>query len=56
MVTSTRATAELDELLAKACPSKEDTPFFNHCMALAKAKGLNWEEALTYTIEMRGER
>ena len=55
MVTSTRSEVELGELLAQACPSKEDTPFFNHCMALAKARGLSWEEALEYTIEMRRE-
>jgi hypothetical protein len=53
MVTGTRSQLELDELLAEACPSKEDTPFFNHCMALAKARGLSWEEALEYTVEMR---
>jgi hypothetical protein len=46
----------LDELFAKACPTKEDAPFFNHCMSIAKARGLAWKEALEYTIEMRGER
>jgi hypothetical protein len=53
MVTSMRSPVELDELFSQACPSKEDTPFFNHCMAIAKARGLNWEEALEYTVEMR---
>jgi hypothetical protein len=46
----------LDELFARACPTKEDTPFFNHCMSIAKARGMSWKEALEYTIEMRGER
>jgi hypothetical protein len=46
----------LDELFAKACPTKEDTPFFNHCMSIAKARGMSWKEALEYTIEMRGEQ
>ncbi len=46
----------LEELFAKACPTKEDTPFFNHCMSIAKARGMSWKEALEYTIEMRGER
>jgi hypothetical protein len=42
-----------EELFARACPTKEDTPFFNHCMSLAKDMGMTWEEALRYTIEMR---
>jgi hypothetical protein len=46
----------LDELFAKACPTKEDTPFFNHCMSIAKARGMSWKEALEYTIEMLGDR
>ena len=31
----------LDELFAKACPTKEDAPFFNHCMSIAKNRGLS---------------
>ncbi|MDE3103933.1 MAG: hypothetical protein KGK08_02045 [Acidobacteriota bacterium] len=56
MVTTTRTQVELDQLLAQACPTQEDTPFFNHCMALAKDRGLTWEEALEYTVEMRNGR
>ncbi len=44
----------VDELFALACPSREDAPFFNHCMSLAKDMGMTWEEGLRYTIEMRG--
>ncbi len=43
----------VDELFAQACPTREDAPFFNHCMSLAKDMGMSWEEALRYTIEMR---
>ena len=42
-------------LLALACPAKEDTPFFNHCMALAKAQGMTWDEGLDYVIRCRRE-
>ncbi|CAN5556763.1 hypothetical protein BH10ACI4_BH10ACI4_37910 [soil metagenome] len=55
MTTTTTAPVNVDELLALACPAKEDTPFFNHCMAIAKERGLSWEQALEYTIEMRRE-
>ncbi len=37
-----------EELFARACPTKEDTPFFNHCMSLAKDMGMTWEEGLRY--------
>ncbi len=47
-------TIDRNELFKLACPTQEDTPFFNHCMRLAKSRGLSWEEALEYTIEMRG--
>ena len=50
------AAVGLEELFAKACPTKEDAPFFNHCMSIAKDRGMSWKEALEYTIEMRGER
>lgn len=40
-------------LLDLACPTKEDAPFFNHCMRLAKEMGMSWEEGLRYTIEQR---
>jgi hypothetical protein len=43
----------VDELFALACPSREDAPFFNHCMSLAKDMQMTWEEGLRYTIEMR---
>lgn len=41
------------DLLDLACPTKEDAPFFNHCMGLAKEMGMGWEEGLRYTIEQR---
>ena len=41
------------ELLQLACPTREDVPFFNHCMALARARGMTWEEGLRYVIEQR---
>ena len=41
------------DLLAAACPTPEDTPFFNHCMTLAKAQGLSWTEGLEYVIQCR---
>jgi hypothetical protein len=44
---------DVDALFNLACPTKEDTPFFNHCMTIAKERGLTWEEGLEYTIEMR---
>ena len=40
-------------LLDLACPAKEDAPFFNHCMRLAREMGMSWEEGLRYTIEQR---
>jgi hypothetical protein len=53
---TTEVAVGLDTLFEKACPTKEDTPFFNHCMSIAKARGMSWKEALEYTIEMRGDR
>ena len=47
-------TLDTKTLFQLACPAEEDTPFFNHCMRLAREMGLSWEEALKYTIEMRG--
>ena len=43
-------------LMDLACPTKEDAPFFNHCMRLAKEMGMSWEEGLRYTIEQRRGR
>ena len=43
-------------LLDLACPTKEDVPFFNHCMRLAKERGMTWVQGLQYTIEMRGQK
>lgn len=60
MTTGTRRTDDTGaqfettrELMDQACPTKEDVPFFNHCMRLAKEVGMNWEEGLRYTIEQR---
>ena len=41
------------DLMNLACPTKEDAPFFNHCMRLAKEMGMSWKEGLRYTIEQR---
>jgi len=41
------------QLEALARPTPEDTPFFNHCMALAKSMGMTWEQALRYVVECR---
>lgn len=41
---------QLEEL---ARPTPEDTPFFNHCMRLAKSMGMRWDEALEYVVECR---
>lgn len=46
-------TAQAHRLLEAACPTKEDTPFFNHCMALARAQGMSWMEGLEYVIQCR---
>lgn len=43
------------DLMDLACPTKEDVPFFNHCMRLAKERGMSWEEGLRHTIEQRRE-
>jgi hypothetical protein len=40
-------------LYTEACPRPEDTPFFNHCMALAKAQGLSWMEGLEFVVRCR---
>src|SRR5487761_2477583 len=40
-------------LLTLACPTDEDTPFFNRCMREAKDKGLSWNDSLRYTIDAR---
>lgn len=42
------------DLFQMACPRREDVPFFNHCMSIAKARGMSWEEGLLFTIEQRG--
>lgn len=41
------------ELVARACPTPEDVPFFNHCMNIARDRGMSWEDGLRYTIEQR---
>jgi hypothetical protein len=41
------------QLEALARPTPEDTPFFNHCMGLAKSMGMTWEQALEYVVECR---
>jgi hypothetical protein len=41
------------QLEALARPTPEDTPFFNHCMGLAKSMGLTWEQALEYVVACR---
>ena len=41
------------QLEALARPTPEDTPFFNHCMGLAKSMGMTWEQALQYVVECR---
>jgi len=48
-------TSEILQLLKAACPTPEDTPFFNHCMTLAKAQGMSWVEGLHYVIHCRNE-
>lgn len=45
--------ANLGVLLALACPTDEDVPFFNDCMKRAKANGLSWDESLRYTVGAR---
>jgi hypothetical protein len=45
-----------NELLYLACPSREDVPFFNHCMRLAKSRGMSWRDGLEYIIAQRRER
>jgi hypothetical protein len=40
-------------LLNRACPEREDTPFFNARMAVAKAKGMTWIGGLENVIERR---
>ena len=42
------------DLFQMACPRREDVPFLNLCMSLAKARGMSWEEGLLFTIEQRG--
>ena len=44
------------DLIARACPTPEDVPFFNHCMTLAREQGMSWDEGLRYTIRQREER
>lgn len=44
---------DVEQLLTAACPTEEDTPFFNHCMKLAREQGLEWEQALEFTVGMR---
>jgi hypothetical protein len=41
------------QLEALARPTPEDTPFFNHCMKLAKSMGMTWEQALEYVVQCR---
>ena len=41
------------DLIARACPTPEDVPFFNHCMTLARERGMTWEEGLRYAAEQR---
>ncbi|MDE3103932.1 MAG: hypothetical protein KGK08_02040 [Acidobacteriota bacterium] len=45
--------ANLGMLLAQACPSDDDIPLFNECMKRARANGLEWNQALLYTIQVR---
>ena len=44
------------DLVARACPAPEDVPFISHCMTLARAQGMSWEEGLEYTIRQREQR
>jgi hypothetical protein len=41
------------DLMSKACPTAQDVPFFNRCMARAREMGLEWERALDFVIEQR---
>jgi hypothetical protein len=41
------------QIEALACPKPEDTPFFNHCMNIAKSRGMTWGQGLEYVIKCR---
>ena len=43
------------ELLQKACPEKQDAPFFNRHMLQANALGFTWLEGLQFVIQRRRE-
>jgi hypothetical protein len=41
------------QIEALACPKPEDAPFFNHCMSIAKSRGMTWDQGLEYVIKCR---
>ncbi len=52
-MTTEELTEKQRRLYEEACPAPEDTPFFNHCMTLAKAQGMSWTEGLEFVVQCR---